>query len=351
MNRLPAVALLAVVAAVPWLAPNDYVLHVAIMMLIWAFAYTSWSLMGRFFLVSLGHGGFMGIGAYGTVMLWNHFGVSPWLGVPLSLVLAAFFALAIGIPCFRFRITGHYFALVTLAFAEIVRLVIVALRDHTGGSLGVTPKSALVDGASFSLTALQFADKTVWFYVALAVWLGGLAIWRAFDRSMLRYALEAAGQDEDAAAAIGVDVTRSKLTVTLISAVATAFAGALYAQYQLYINPETVSGIAISLQMVFAVIAGGMFSQLGPTVGAVVTLLLSESLRIFVGHDVHGLDGTIYGLLLVLFIIFMPDGILGKLHALAKRWSGGVGPATAGSRRAVAGPGRAAADEAGPSPP
>lgn len=319
MNRLPAVALLAVVAAVPWLVPNDYVLHVAIMMLIWAFAYTSWSLMGRFFLVSLGHGGFMGIGAYGTVMLWNHFGVSPWLGVPLSLVLAAFFALAIGIPCFRFRITGHYFALVTLAFAEIVRLVIVALRDHTGGSLGVTPKSALVDGASFSLTALQFADKIAWFYVALAVWLGGLAIWRALDRSMLRYALEAAGQDEDAAAAIGVDVTRSKLTVTLISAVATAFAGALYAQYQLYINPETVSGIAISLQMVFAVIAGGMFSQLGPTVGAVVTLLLSESLRILVGHDVHGLDGTIYGLLLVLFIIFMPDGILGKLHALAKR--------------------------------
>lgn len=318
MNRTAALPGLLLLAAVPWLAPNDYILHIGIMMLIWAFTYTAWSLMGRFFLVSLGHGGFMGVGAYGTVMLWNHFGITPWLGIPLSLLLAALLAVIVGLPCFRFRITGHYFALVTLAFAEIVRLVIVALRDYTGGSLGVTPETALAEGAGWSLWALQFAHKEVWFYLALAVWLAGLVIWRAIDRSMLRYALEAAGQDEDAAASIGVDVTKSKLTVTLVSAVMTAFAGALYAQYQLYINPETVSGITISLQIVFAVIAGGMFVQLGPTVGAVVTLLLAESLRILVGHDVHGLDGTIYGLMLVLFIIFMPNGILGKVLELAR---------------------------------
>lgn len=319
MNPTGAAVGLLLLAAVPWLVPNDYILHIGIMMLIWAFTYTAWSLMGRFFLVSLGHGGFMGVGAYGTVMLWNHFGITPWLGIPLSLLLAALLAVIVGLPCFRFRITGHYFALVTLAFAEIVRLVIVALREYTGGSLGVTPETALAEGTGWSLWALQFAHKEVWFYLALAVWLAGLVIWRAIDRSMLRYALEAAGQDEDAAASIGVDVTRSKLTVTLVSAVMTAFAGALYGQYQLYINPETVSGIGISLQIVFAVIAGGMFVQLGPTVGAVVTLLLTETLRIFVGHDVHGLDGTIYGLMLVLFIIFMPNGILGKVLELAQR--------------------------------
>lgn len=318
MRAAPLLGLL-LLAAVPWLAPNDYILHIGIMMLIWAFTYTAWSLMGRFFLVSLGHGGFMGVGAYGTVMLWNHFGLTPWLGIPISLASAALLAVVIGLPCFRFRITGHYFALVTLAFAEIVRLVIVALRDYTGGSLGVTPVSALAEDSVWSLWAIQFAHKEVWFYLALVVWLAGLAVWRAVDRSMLRYALEASSQDEDAAASIGVDVTRSKLTITLISAVMTAFAGALYAQYQLYINPETVSGIAISLQIVFAVIAGGMFVQLGPTVGAVVTLLLTETLRVFVGHDVHGLDGTIYGLMLVLFIIFMPNGILGKTLELMRR--------------------------------
>jgi len=95
--------------------------------------------------------------------------------------------------------------------------------------------------------------------------------------------------------------------------------GALYGQYQLYINPETVSGIAISLQIVFAAIAGGMFVQLGPTVGALFTLLLAESLRVAVGHDVHGLDGTIYGLMLILFIIYMPKGILGKVLELWQR--------------------------------
>jgi len=106
------------------------------------------------------------------------------------------------------------------------------------------------------------------------------------------------------------------MVITLISATMTCLGGVLYAQYQLYINPETVSGIGISLQMVFGVIAGGMFVMLGPTVGAVFLLVLSEGLRIFIGHDVHGLDTTIYGLMLILFIIYMPKGILGA--ALAK---------------------------------
>ena len=274
--------------------------------------------MGRFGLVSLGHGAFLGIGAYTVTMLWNHFGITPWLGIPAALVLACADRAGDRLPCFRFRITGHYFALVTLALSEVVRLLIVALRDYTGGSLGVTPRTALAD-SSFSLYALQFADKEVWFYIVLAFWLGGLLVWRLVDRSMARFAMEAISQEEDAAAAVGIDVTRTKLKVTLISAALTALGGALYGQYQVYINPETVSGIAISLQIVFAVIAGGMFVQLGPTVGAVFTLLLAESCGSRVGHDIHGLDGTIYGLMLVLFIIYMPKGILGKLLELSSR--------------------------------
>jgi branched-chain amino acid transport system permease protein len=206
-----------------------------------------------------------------------------------------------------------------------VRLLIVALRDYTGGSLGVTPKTALAD-SSFSLMALQFADKEVWFYIVLVFWAGGLVIWRLVDRSMARFAMEAISQEEDAAASVGIDVTRTKLGVTLISAAMTAMGGVLYGQYQVYINPETVSGIAISLQIVFAVIAGGMFVQLGPTVGAVFTLLLAETLRVSVGHDVHGLDGTIYGLMLVLFIIYMPKGILGKVLELWPRRGPGATP-------------------------
>ena len=327
----PWVIAVAVLAAVPLAGLGKYPLHLLIMILLWSFIYTSWSLMGRFGLVSFGHGAFMGTGAYVVTMLWNHFGVTPWIGIPLGVALAVVVAVLIGYPCFRFRITGHYFALVTLALTEVARLVIIALRDQTGGSLGVTPKTALAGGESFSLFALQFADKAVFFYIALVFWLAALWVWRRVDRSMARYAMLAISQEEDAAASVGVNVTRTKLVITVLSAAMTALGGALYGQYQLYVNPDTVSGIGISLQIVFAVIAGGMYVQLGPTVGAVFTLLLAEGLRVAVGHDVHGLDTFIYGFLLVIFIIYMPNGILGKI---LERWGrrGTAVPAAAPAR-------------------
>lgn len=308
---------LAALALVPLADIGNYPLHLLITCLLWGFVYTSWAVMGRLGMVSLGHGAFLGIGAYVVVMGWNHFGLSPWISTPIALAVAALVAFLIGYPCFRLKIVGHYFALVTLALSEVARMIIVALRDQTGGSLGATPNTALAD-SSWSLVALQFSSKVVWFYIVLAVWLLGLWIWTLVDRSMARLALEAISQEEDAAASVGIGVTRLKLGVTLVSALMTCIGGVLYAQYQLYVNPETVSGIAVSLQMVFGAIAGGMFARLGPTVGAVFTLLLAEVLRLAFGHDIHGLDTTIYGLLLVLFIIFMPKGIVGTT---AELWS------------------------------
>jgi branched-chain amino acid transport system permease protein len=155
-------------------------------------------------------------------------------------------------------------------------LIIVALRDQTGGSLGATPTTALQQ-ADYSVRALQFPSKLVWFYVIFACWLAGLWVWTKVDRSMARLALQAISQEEDAAASVGMSVTRLKLGVTMVSALVTCAAGVLYAQYQQYVNPETVSGIGISLQMVFGAIAGGMFVRFGPTVGAAFTLLLAEA--------------------------------------------------------------------------
>jgi len=309
MRALPWIGL-AALAAAPFSGLGNYPLHLLIQVLLWGFVYTGWSIMGRLGMVSFGHGAFLGIGAYVVVMCWNHWGLTPWIGLPIALALTAVVAFLIGYPCFRFKIVGHYFALVTLALSEITRLLIVALRDHTGGSLGVTPKTALTE-ASYSLVALQFSNKIVWFYIVLAVWLAGLWLWKKVDRGMGRLALQAISQEEDAAASIGINVTRLKLGVTLISALMTCVGGVLYAQYQAYVNPDTVSGIGISLQMVFGVIAGGMYVRLGPTVGAAFTLLLAEGLRLAFGNSMHALDSTIYGLMLVLFIIFMPKGILG----------------------------------------
>jgi branched-chain amino acid transport system permease protein len=298
---------------------GNYPLHLMILVLLWGYIYTSWSVMGRLGMVSFGHGAFMGIGAYTVVMLWNHYGVSPWIGAPVALALAAIVALVIAYPCFRFKIVGHYFALVTLALSEVTRLIFVALREQTGGSLGATPNRALAEGADVAIGAMQFSSKWVWLGVVFAFWLLGLWIWRLVDRGMGRLALQAISEDEEAAASIGIHVTRAKLQVTLVSALMTCTGGILYAQYQLYVNPDTVSGIAISLQMVFGVIAGGMFVMLGPTVGAAFTLLLAEGLRLAFGNKYPALDTTIYGVMLVLFIIFMPKGILGALLDLIRR--------------------------------
>ena len=320
MRALPWIGL-AALALAPFAGFGNYPLHLLIQVLLWGFVYTSWSIMGRLGMVSFGHGAFLGIGAYVVVMGWNEFGLTPWLGLPIALALTAVIALLIGYPCFRFKIVGHYFALVTLALSEVTRLLIVALRDHTGGSLGVTPKTALTD-TTYSLVALQFSSKLVWFYIVLAVWLIGLWVWKKVDASMARLALEAISQEEDAAASIGINVTRLKLGVTLVSALMTCVGGVLYAQYQAYVNPDTVSGIGISLQMVFGVIAGGMYVRLGPTVGAAFTLLLAEALRLMFGNSMHALDSTIYGLMLVLFIIYMPKGILGgALEAMQRKKS------------------------------
>ncbi len=228
------------------------------------------------------------------------------------MLAAAAVALLIGYPCFRFRITGHNFALLTLALSAIVLQVITATRDFTGGSLGYTPER--YNGGS-SILAMQFLDKTTWYLIALGVWATGLAIRYGVDRSMLRYALEAIAEDEDAAAAAGVHVTVEKLKITVLSAAMTAFAGALYCQYQMFISPDTVSGIAVSLQMVFAAVAGGIYVPLGPTIGAAITILLSESLRISFGTTAVGWDNVVYGALLVVFIIFLPQGLLGSLLA------------------------------------
>jgi branched-chain amino acid transport system permease protein len=301
---------LAALVALPFVYREPYHLHILVLILIWSFAYTAWSIMGRFGLVSLGHGGFMGVGAYVTALLWNHLGVSPWIGIPVSMVAAGLLALVVAYPCFRFRITGHYFVLVTLALSGIVLQVITATRDYTGGSLGYTPNRA---PSGKGLMALQFDDKITWYLIALFVWVMGLLVWRWVDRSMSRYAMEAISEDEDAAAAAGVNVTAEKLKITLISALMTALAGALYCQYQMFISPDTVSGIAVSLQMVFAVIVGGLYVSLGPTVGAIITIMLAEVLRIGFGTKAVGWDNLVYGVLLVVFIIFLPKGILGSV--------------------------------------
>ncbi len=318
-RRILAGGGLAALALVPLLPLGQYNFHLLVLILLWSLIGTAWALMGRFGLVSFGHSAFMGSAVYTSALLWNYFHVTPWIGIPLGVGVAVFLAFVIGYPCFRLQVVGHYFALLTLALGEVVRLVVIAGRDVTGGSLGMTPNR--IPGERTSWYALQFADKRYFYYIALLLWMLGLYLWYRVDRSKLRNALEAISEDEVAAASIGIHVTSTKMRITLLSAGLAALGGIFIGQYNMYLSPEYAS-IGISLQVVFASIVGGMYSLLGPTVGAALTLALTESLRNSFGTSLVGAPELVFGLLLILFIIFMPNGIYGALEHWLKRRRG-----------------------------
>jgi len=303
---LAGVVALALVPLLPLGPAQEYIWHVIIQIFLWSFVGNAWSLMGRFGLVSLGHGAFLGVGAYATVLLWNFYGMTPWVGAGLAVLLTVGFALVVAYPCSRFQVVGHYFGLVTLAVGEVIRLLIVAERDWTGGTAS-------------DWWTLQFADRRVFYYVGLAAWLFGLWVWWRVDRSMARSAMEAIGEDETAAASVGIRVARFKMAITALSAGLTALGGALLALYLAYANPDSLAGIGVSLRIVFAVVLGGMYALLGPFVGTALTIALSEYLRIYFGIKLIGIAETIYGLLLIVFIIFLPAGIYGSIAQAVRR--------------------------------
>jgi branched-chain amino acid transport system permease protein len=314
LKAVAKIILLGLVIGFPLVGVSPYLLHVATLIFIWAFIATGWSYMGRFGLVSLGHGAFIGIGAYTAGLLFNHFSLSPWAGMIVGGILAGVMALVIGWACFRFGVMGDYFALLTLALGEIVSLVLVAFRDYTGGSLGFTLKRV---GSSWFY--LQFEDKAYFYYIALSFLLAALFLWRCIDRSRMQKALRAIGEDEIAAATLGVRIVKYKLRVTTMSAFVAAIGGVLYAQYVTYLNPHTLAGVGPSLDIAFKAILGGMYSLWGPTVGTTIIVVLEEYIRVNYGAKYVGISQIAYGVALVLLIIFMPKGIFGTMEEKIRR--------------------------------
>lgn len=308
------VLVLVAVAAFPQLFPSPYLIHIGTLIFIWSFVTTAWSYMGRFGLVSLGHGAFLGLGAYTCSLLFNTYGLSPWLGMLLGGCTAVLFAILIGYSCFRFGVIGDYFALVTLALGEIVALTIIAFRDVTGGSLGFTVKSV-----GTSLLALQSEQKIHFYYISLGFLVLALLVWKWIDRSRMQKALRAIGEDEIAASTLGIGIIRYKMIITMISAFMTAIGGVLYAQYVMYLNPHTLSGVGSSLEVAFKAILGGMFNLFGPTIGTALIVALEEYIRVSYGGKFVGFSQIIYGLAIVLLIIFLPKGICGSLAATLQR--------------------------------
>jgi branched-chain amino acid transport system permease protein len=306
-------ALVVALAMVPFLRPPPYITHVLILTLLFAYLGTAWNLIGGYGgQLSLGHGAFFGLGAYASTLLYLNYGLSPWMGMAIAAGLGAGSAALIGYPCFRFGLKGPFFALATLAFGLIVVELLTAFREVTGGSLGIFPPYL---GNAPHL--FQFAGKEPYYLIALVLWASAVLLVRALRKT--RYYLVAIREDEEAAAALGVPVRNYKLLAAVISGALSGIGGTFYAQYFAYINPESAAGLDLSVEILAVAIFGGMYGLMGPTLGSAVLTPMSELLRIWLGGTYLGVHLMVYGLLLILVIIFMPAGVLGKLEEILGR--------------------------------
>ncbi|MBI3635269.1 MAG: branched-chain amino acid ABC transporter permease [Candidatus Rokubacteria bacterium] len=265
----------------------------------------AWNIVGGYAgQFSFGHAAYFGIGAYTSTLLFLRLGVSPWLGMLAGGVLAAAFGLAAGYLSFRYGLRGPYFSLVTLAFAEMLRVIAVNTKA-VGSSLGLVIPNREPAPVNF-----VFAGKLPYYYVILVMALGAVWITRRVAESKLGYSLLAIRENEDAAEASGVDALGMKLSAMAISSFLTALGGTFYAQYFAYIDPTITFGPSVSIQVLLQAIVGGAGTVLGPLIGAFVLTPVSELSRAAI-RGRAGVDVMLYGLVLILVISFLPQGIMG----------------------------------------
>jgi branched-chain amino acid transport system permease protein len=303
---LPIVLVVALLAAVPLLTTSNVVLNFLVTALLIALAGQGWNLLGGYGgQYSFGHAAFFGTAAYATAILQVRYGVNAWFGLVIGIAAGALAGAVIGALTFRSGLKGSYFSLVTLAFAEVLRIV-ASVAPITGAGVGTLIPLDL------HVRAFQFQSRVPFYFIVLAFVALSLVIVRAIENSRFGAYLVAVRENEDAASALGVDAFSVKLCAITISAAITAAAGCFYAQYFLFIDAGIAYGPWISIDALLAPIVGGAGTVFGPLLGALVIKTLGETTKL-VTADAPGLDLVIYGLLLVGVVGLAPRGIAGLL--------------------------------------
>jgi branched-chain amino acid transport system permease protein len=293
---------------------SDYYTLIVILVFIWAFLATGWNIIGGYCgQHSLGHGLYMGVGAYAVAYFTNALGLTTWAGIVIALILAAFVAWFIGWVIFRYQLKGAYFALVTIALTEAA-VYIVSNIKALGGAGGLQ-----MEYVGASLKYLQFNTKTGYYYMGVILVAGLLLYITWASRQKFFYYLQAVRENEDAAEALGVNTVREKIKANIVSGVVCALGGVFYVQYFLYVSPRSVFGEAISVQILLFAIIGGLSTVWGPFIGAAILVPIVEITRSQLGTEFAGASLLIYGAVMVLTMLFMPYGILGLAKRIAQR--------------------------------
>jgi branched-chain amino acid transport system permease protein len=302
--------LVAAALAFPLVVRGPYPQHLAILVMLYALLGSAWNLLGGFAgQVSLGQATFFGAGAYTSTLLAQSAGISPWIGMIAGALVAAALALAIGYPCFR--LSGHYFAIATIAIGEIAGIA-VTNWDFAGGAVGL-----FLPMGTEGLASFQFhRSKLGYYYVLAAMLFGTLALSAWLRRGRAGYYWRAIREDQAAARSVGVPALRFKQIAIALSAALTACAGTFYAQYVLFIDPGSVLPLSLSIQICLVAVLGGVGTVMGPLLGALVLIPLSEATRVLLGGSGRSLDLVVYGLLIMLISAFEPAGLLGIARRL-----------------------------------
>jgi branched-chain amino acid transport system permease protein len=287
------------------LDPQGYVIRVFTLIFLFAAMAQSWNIVGGLAnQMSLGHAAFFGIGAYTSTLLLIRMGLSPWLGMCAGALLGGTAAALLSLP--TMRLSGHYFALATLAFGEVMRVIANTWAGLTGGPGGIS-----VPFGQDSWWMLNFKSTRPHYYLTFAALLSVTAVFVAIQRSAFGYRLRAVREDIAAAEVVGVDSARTKILAATISGALIAALGTLYAQFTFFFDPDTVFGIApISIRIALIAILGGVGVAIGPIIGAFVIIPLEEGANFALSSQAAGLSALVYGLLLVTIIVIEPRGLV-----------------------------------------
>ena len=308
----PIVLVVALFAAVPLVVHSNVILNFLVVALMIALAGQGWNILGGYGgQYSFGHAAFFGTGAYVTAILQVRYGVNAWVGFATGIAVGALVGAVIGALTFRSGLRGSYFALVTLAFAEVLRIS-ASVAPITGAGVGTLIKLDL------RAQAFQFQSRATFYWISLALVALSLLIAKLIERSRFGVWLVAVRENEDAAQALGVDVATVKSAAMVISGAITAAAGCFYAQYFLFVDSGIAYGTWISIEVLLTPIIGGVGTVFGPLFGAMVVKALGEGAQLVTG-DAPGLDLVVYGAVLILVIAFMPRGLIGGLAQARQR--------------------------------
>lgn len=300
-------AIAAFFSIVPLFIDDPYFLHIFILVFLFGFLGTAWSLLGMAGQLSLGHAAFLGIGGYTSTLLFTELGLTPWLGMWVGAFGCASLGIIIGYPAFRLR--GPYFALTTIALAEILRIYV---ENTEIGPFGIPLKAAmglLVPLKGNSPGVFQFDSKVPFYYIGFSFLCIAIILSYIINRSRIGYYLAAIRNDQDAAESLGINSVKFKLIAMFVSCFLMAVGGTFYAQYFRYINPERALGLSLSIEIALVGIVGGWQTVLGPTIGSLLLLPFGELVRAYLGGTYGGLHTLLYGIVLMIVIFFLPNGI------------------------------------------